>query len=144
MNNVQSLSHTAWDCKYHLVWIPKYRKQVLYGQLRTYLGDVLHELASHKECKIHEGHMKGDHLHMLISIPPKYAVSQVVGYIKGKSAIHIARQYMGKRKNFTGQHFWARGYYVSTAGRDEDVIRQYIKKHKEIDKKIDQLGLFGT
>jgi len=144
MNNVQSLSHTAWDCKYHLVWIPKYRKKLLFGQLRRYLGSVLHELASHKESKIHEGHMSGDHLHMLISIPPKYAVSQVVGYIKGKSAIHIARQYMGKRKNFMGQHFWARGYYVSTAGRDEEVIRQYIKKHEEIDKKVDQLGLFGS
>ena len=142
MNNIQSLSHTAWDCKYHLVWIPKYRKKVFYGQLRKHLGDVLHELASHKESKIHAGHMKGDHLHMLISIPPKYAVSQVVGYIKGKSAIHIARQYTGKRKNFTGQHFWARGYYVSTAGRDEEVIRQYIKKHERIDKKIDQLDLF--
>ena len=142
MNNIQSLSHTAWDCKYHLVWIPKYRKKVFYGQLRKQLGDVLHELASHKESKIHEGHMRGDHLHMLISIPPKYAVSQVVGYIKGKSAIHIARQHVGKRRNFTGQHFWARGYYVSTAGRDEEVIRQYIKKHERIDKKIDQLNLF--
>jgi putative transposase len=144
MNNIQSLSHTAWDCKYHLVWIPKYRKKLLFGQLKRHLGDVLHELASHKESKIHEGHMKGDHLHMLISIPPKYAVSQVVGYIKGKSAIHIARQYMGKRKNFTGQHLWARGYYVSTAGRDEEVIRQYIKKHEEIDRKIEQLGLFKS
>ncbi len=144
MNNIQSLSHTVWDCKYHLVWIPKYRKKILFGQLQRHLGDVLHELASHKESKIHEGHMKGDHLHMLISIPPKYAVSQVVGYIKGKSAIHIARQYMGKRKNFTGQHFWARGYYVSTAGRDEEVIRQYIKKHEEIDRKIEQLGLFKS
>ena len=144
MNDIQSLSHTAWDCKYHLVWIPKYRKKMLYGELRKYLGDVLHELASHKESRIHEGHMKGDHLHMLISIPPKYAVSQVVGYIKGKSVIHIARQYMGRRKNFTGQNFWARGYYVSTAGRDEEVIRQYIKKHEEIDKKIDQMGLFKS
>ncbi len=144
MNNIQSLSHTAWDCKYHLVWIPKYRKKILYGQLRRHLGGVLHKLASHKESKIHEGHMKGDHLHMLISIPPKYAVSQVVGYIKGKSAIHIARQYMGKRRNFTGQHFWARGYYVSTAGRDEEVIRQYIQNHEAMDKQLDQLGLFKT
>lgn len=142
MNNVETLSHTAWDCKYHLVWIPKYRKEILYGQLRKHLGDVLHDLASHRESKIHEGHLRGDHVHMLISIPSKYAVSQVVGYIKGKSSIHIARQYMGKRKNFTGQHFWARGYYVSTAGRDEEVIRQYIKKHQEMDKKIDQLNLF--
>jgi len=88
--------------------------------------------------------MKGDHLHMLISIPKKYAVSQVVGYIKGKSAIHIPRQYMGKRTNFTGQHFWTRGYYISTAGRDEEVILQYIKKHAESDRKIEQLGLFKS
>ncbi|VBB45437.1 transposase [uncultured Desulfatiglans sp.] len=142
MNNVQSLNHTAWDCKYHLVWIPKYRKKILYGELRKYLGDVLRELASHKESKIHEGHLRGDHVHMLISIPPKYAVSQIVGYLKGKSAIHVAHQYMGKQKNFTGLHFWARGYYVSTAGHDEEVIRQYIKRHEEIDKKLDQLGLF--
>ncbi|VBB44910.1 transposase [uncultured Desulfatiglans sp.] len=142
MNNVQSLNHTAWDCKYHLVWIPKYRKKILYGELRKYLGDVLRELAMHKESKIHEGHLRGDHVHMLISIPPKYAVSQIVGYLKGKSAIHVARQYMGRQKNFTGLHFWARGYYVSTAGHDEEVIRQYIKRHEEIDKKLDQLGLF--
>ena len=142
MTDIQSLSHSVWDCKYHLVWIPKYRKKTLFGQLRRHLGDVLHELASHRESKIHEGHMHGDHLHMLISIPPKYAVSQVVGYIKGKSAIHIARAYMGKRKNFTGQHFWARGYYVSTAGRDEEVIRDYIRKHEELDRKIDQRELF--
>ena len=144
MNNIQSLSHTAWDCKYHLVWIPKYRKKILYGQLRKYLGDVLHDLACRRNSKIHEGHLKADHVHMLISIPPKYAVSQVVGYIKGKSAIHIARQYMGRRKNFIGQHFWARGYYVSTAGRDEEVIRQYIKQHEKIDKQIDQLALFQS
>ena len=142
MNNIQSLSHTTWDCKYHLVWIPKYRKKIIFGGLRKYLGDVFHELAIQKESKILEGHMMGDHVHMLISIPPKYSVSQVVGYIKGKSAIHIARTYAGRRTNFTGQNFWARGYYVSTAGRDEETVRQYIRKQEESDKKIDQLKLF--
>ena len=142
MNDFQSLSHTTWDCKYHLVWIPKYRRKVLYGHLRKYLGDVLRELALHKESRVVEGHLIGDHVHMLISIPPKHAVSQVVGYIKGKSAIHIARTYTGHQRNFVGQNFWARDYYVSTAGRDEETIRQYIRKQEESDKRIDQLKLF--
>ena len=142
MKDVSSLSHTTWDCKYHLVWIPKYRKKVIYGQLRKYLGEVFRELALRKESKVIEGHLIGDHVHMLISIPPKYAVSQVVGYIKGKSAIHIARTYAGRKRNFVGQNFWARGYYVSTTGRDEDIIRNYIRKQEESDKKIDQMKLF--
>ena len=142
MNNIQRLNHTSWDCKYHLVWIPKYRKKVIYGHLRKYLGDVFRELAMQRESKIIEGHLIGDHVHMLISIPPKYAVSQVVGYIKGKSAIHIARTYAGRPNNFIGQNFWARGYYVSTAGRDENIVRQYIRKQEKFDKKIEQLELF--
>ena len=142
MNDFRSLSHTTWDCKYHLIWIPKYRKKVLFGSLRKYLGDVLRELALQKESKVLEGHLMGDHVHMLVSIPPKYAVSQVVGYIKGKSAIHIARTYAGYRHNFIGQKFWARGYFVSTVGRDEDTIRKYIKRQEDADKRIDQLNLF--
>jgi len=142
MNDFRSLSHTKWDCKYHLIWIPKYRKKVLFGSLRKYLGDVFRELALQKECKVLEGHLIGDHVHMLVSIPPKYAVSQVVGYIKGKSAIHIARTYAGHRHNFVGQNFWARGYFVSTVGRDEDTIRKYIKRQEEADKRVDQLKLF--
>ena len=142
MNNFHSLSHTTWDCKYHLIWIPKYRKKVLFGSLRKYLGDVFRELALQKESKVLEGHLMGDHVHMLVSIPPKYAVSQVVGYIKGKSAIHIARTYAGYRHNFIGQNFWARGYFVSTVGRDEDAIRKYIKRQEDADKRIDQLKLF--
>ena len=121
MNHYQSLSHTTWDCKYHLIWIPKCRKKVMYGQLRKHLGEVFRELALHKESSIIKGHLVGDHVHMLLSIPPKYAVSQVFGYIKGKSTIHIARTYAGCRRNFVGQNFWARGYYVSTVGRDEDI-----------------------
>ena len=142
MNNEQSLSHTKRECKYHLTWIPKYRKKELYGELRTYLGEVFHELAKRRECEILEGHMMPDHSHMLISIPPKYAVSQVVGFIKGKSAIHIARQYFGRRKNFTGQKFWARGFHVSTVGRDEDAIRKYIKEQEREDRRLDQLSLY--
>lgn len=142
MKDIKSLNHTAWDCKYHIVWIPKYRKKLLYGHLRKYLDDVLKELAIHKESQILEGHLLGDHVHMLVSVPPKYAVSQVVGYIKGKSAIHIARTYTGHERNFTGQSFWARGYYVSTVGRDEAAVRQYIKSQQEFDRKVDQLNMF--
>jgi REP-associated tyrosine transposase len=142
MNNYSKLSHTTWECKYHLIWIPKYRKKVIYGQLRKYLGEVFRDLALQRESNIIEGHLLGDHVHLLISIPPKYAVSQVVGYIKGKSAIHIARNYAGKRRNFTGQNFWARGYFVSTVGRDEETVKKYIKKQEEADRKIDQLELF--
>ena len=142
MNEQQSLSHTVWDCKYHIVWIPKYRKKSLYKGLRQYVGTVLRDLATRKECKIEEGHLMLDHVHILISIPPKYSVSQVVGFIKGKSAISIARNYMGRRKNFTGQKFWARGYHVSTVGRDEEVIRNYIRHQEKEDRRIDQLDLY--
>ena len=142
MNDRQSLSHTSWECKYHVVWIPKYRKKSIYDQLRRYLGSIFRDLAFQKESQVLEGHLRLDHVHMLISIPPKYAVSQVVGFIKGKSAIHIARNFIGRRKNFTGQHFWARGYDVSTVGRDEATIREYIKKQEQEDRRLDQLSMF--
>ncbi len=142
MENAESLSHTLWECKYHIVWIPKCRKKTLYGPLRKYLGSLFKDLASQRECEIIEGHLQSDHVHILISIPPKYAVAQVVGFIKGKSAIHIARTYMGRRKNFTGQSFWARGYYVSTVGKDEEATREYIKHQEEEDRRIDQLSMF--
>ena len=142
MNNVQSLSHARWDCKYHVVWIPKCRRKALYGHLRQHLGEVLHELARHKESKILEGHLQPDHIHMLIAIPPKYAVSQVIGYMKGKSAIYIARTYLGQRKNYTGMHFWARGYFVSTVGADEEVVRAYIRDQEKEDNRVDQLSLW--
>jgi putative transposase len=138
----ESLKHTKWECKYHVVWIPKYRKKSLYKELRRHLGELLKDLASQKECKILEGHLVSDHVHILLSIPPKYSVSQVVGFIKGKSAIAIARNYMGRRKNFTGQSFWARGYYVSTVGKDEEAVREYIKHQEEEDRRIEQLSLF--
>jgi putative transposase len=139
----RSLGHTKWECKYHIVWIPKYRKKRLYSELRKLLGEVFHELSRHRESKILEGHLMVDHIHMLIEIPPKYSVAQVVGYIKGKSAIHIARTYEGRQKNFTGEHFWARGYYVSTVGLDEKTIRDYIRNQEADDKRNDQLNLMA-
>jgi len=142
MNNVQSLRHTVWECKYHVVWSPKYRRKRLYGEIRRYLGDVIRDLASQKECRVEEGHLRSDHVHVLISIPPKHSVSQVVGFIKGKSAIHIARNYLGRRSNFTGQHFWARGYWVSTIGKDEEVVRNYIQNQEREDRRLDQLNIF--
>ena len=132
MNNVNSLSHSRWECKYHVVWIPKCRRKVLFGQLRRHLGEVFHDLARQRESKILEGHLHHDHVHVLISIPPKYSVAQVVGYIKGKSAIHIARTYLGQKKNYGGMSFWARGYFVSTVGTDEDVVRISVIKKKKI------------
>jgi putative transposase len=142
MDDYNSLNHTKWECKYHVVFIPKCRRKTLYGQLRKQLIQVFRGLATQKECEILEGHLLSDHVHMLISIPPKYAVSQVVGFIKGKSAIHIARTYGGRRRNFTGENFWARGYFVSTVGRDEKAIQEYIKRQEEEDRRIDQLKMF--
>ena len=142
MDKTESLSHTRWECKYHIVFIPKCRRKTLYGQLRKHLGEVFRQLAAQRESRVEEGHLMPDHVHMLVSIPPKYAVSQVVGFIKGKSAIHLARVYGERKRNFVGQHFWARGYYVSTVGRDESVIREYIQKQEEEDKRLDQLGLW--
>jgi len=141
MRQVNSLEHTRWECKYHIVFIPKYRKKVIFGKIRKELGEVLHSLARQRESLIEEGHLMSDHVHMMISIPPKYAVSQVVGYIKGKSAIHIARRYSGRQRNYVGQHFWARGYFVSTVGRDEQVIREYIRRQEKEDRRIDQMQL---
>ena len=135
----ESLCHTRWDCKYHIVWIPKYRRKVLYGRLRRGMVDVFHDLARQKDSRILEGHLQPDHIHMLISIPPKYSVAQVVGFMKGKSAIHIARVYLGQRKNYNGMHFWARGYYVSTVGADEEVIRNYIRNQEKEDQKLEAL-----
>ena len=142
MNPAESLKHTKWECKYHVVWIPKYRKKSLYQGLRRYLGELLKDLAAQKECKILERHLVSDHVHILISIPPKYSVLQAVGFIKGKSAIAIARIYMGRRKNVTGQSFWARAYYVSTVGKDEESVREHIKHQEEEGWRIEQLNLF--
>ena len=138
MTDYNRLNHTTWDCKYHIVFMPKYRKKVLFGQLRAQLGPVLHDLAARKESRIEVGHMMPDHIHILLSVPPKYAVSAVVGIMKGKSAIWIARHIDRKSRNFTGANFWARGYFVSTVGRDEELIRRYIRVQEIADKQYDQ------
>ena len=141
MREYESLSHTKWDCKYHVVFIPKRRKKAIFGGIRKYLGKMLHELAGQKGCKIVEGHLMADHIHMCISIPPKYSVSNIVGFIKGKSAIGIARKFQGRSRNFTGENFWARGYFVSTVGLDEEMVRAYIREQEEEDERYDQLKL---
>jgi len=141
MKEYQSLAHTRWDCKYHIVFIPKRRKKKLFGALRRHLGEVFRELASHKESTVVEGHLMPDHVHMCLSIPPKYAVSNVVGYIKGKSAIVIARRFGGRTRNFTGEVFWARGYFVSTVGLDEEMVRAYIRNQEDVDERHDQIKL---
>ena len=122
--------HAKWDCKYHLIFVPKMRKKMLYGEIRPRLGQIFHALASQKDCKILQGHLMSDHVHMLIEIPPKVQVSAVVGFLKGKSAIAIAREFGGKTRNFNGEHFWARGYAVSTVGFEEAVIRKYISEQE--------------
>ena len=143
MEDMNSLCHSSWDCKYHIVWIPKYRRKVMFEKIRKHLGEVFRELARQKESQIIEGHIAVDHVHMCISIPPKYAVAQVVGFIKGKSAIYIARNFVGRQRNFQGENFWERGYYVSTVGRDEETIKAYIKNQELEDQKQDQQRMFG-
>ena len=139
----ESLSHSKWDCKYHVVFVPKCRKKVLYGKIRQYLGPVFHDLARQRNSSILEGHMVQDHVHMLIQIPPKYAVSEVIGYIKGKSAIAVARQFSGRKRNFSGERFWARGYAVSTVGFEMAYIKNYIKNQEQLDSRgSDENGEF--
>lgn len=141
MNTFETLKHTTWECKYHIVFIPKYRKKVLYQQLRRELGTVFRDLAQRQESEVLEGHLMSDHVHMLISIPPKHSVSNVMGFMKGKSAIHIARVYAGRRRNYVGQHFWARGYWVSTVGKNEAAVRRYIQDQEKEDQRLDQMEL---
>ena len=139
MEDYRKMSHTKWQCRYHVIFIPKYRRKRLYGVVRRELGEVFHRLASHRESEIEEGHIMPDHVHMLIWIPSKYAVSSVVGYIKGKSAIHVSRHFMKRGQNYAGQSLWARGYFVDSVGRDTEVIRKYIREQEAEDKRADQL-----
>jgi putative transposase len=141
MQMYESLKHTTWECKYHVVFIPKCRRKVLYQGIRQGLGTVFRGLAGQWECKVEEGHLMPDHVHMLLSVPPKHPVSNVMGFIKGKSAIHIARVYAGRRRNFVGQHFWARGYWASTVGKNEAAVREYIQNQEKKDKRLEQLEL---
>ena len=138
----ESLSHSKWECKYHVVLIPKCWRKVLHGKLRRHLGEVLRRLAEQKECRIEEGHLLADHVHMMISTPPKYSVSSVVGFIKGKSAIHLARVYGEHKQNYAGQSFWARGYFVSTVGRDKTTKCDYTRNQEQDAKRLDQMKMW--
>lgn len=140
MKEYQSLCHAKWDCKYHVVFIPKRRKKMIFGALRKHFEEILHELAGQEECKILEGHLMVDYVHMCVGVPPKYAVS-MVGYLKERSAIQIARKFGRCQKNFTGEHFWAGGYFVSTVGLDEQMVRVYIRNQEGEDERYDQIGL---
>jgi putative transposase len=131
---MKSLAHSRWDCKYHVVFIPKYRRKAIYGELRKILGEVFHELARQKECRIVEGHLLPDHVHMCIEIPPKHAVASVIGFMKGKSALAIARRVQEKDRNFIGDHFWARGYAVSTVGFELESVKKYIREQETADR----------
>ena len=129
----KSMSHSKWDCKYHVVFVPKRRRKAMFGNIRKELGIIFHALARQKECEIIEGHLLPDHVHMCIAIPPKHAVASVVGFLKGKSAMAIARQFSGRQRNYTGEHFWARGYCVSTVGYEEEKVRDYIREQEASD-----------
>ena len=137
------LNHSTWECKYHVAFTPKYRKKAIFGQIRKELAEVFHRLAMQKECVIEEGHLMPDHVHMLLSVPPKIAVSKVIDFMKGKSSIWIAQNISGRQRNFAGHKFWARGYFVTTVGHDEKIVREYIKNQEVADKRLDQLSLFN-
>ena len=143
MSNINHLNHCTWECKYHLVFTPKYRKKSLFGRIRKELKDVFHRLAVQKGCKIEEGYLMPDHVHMLISVPPKHSLSSIVGFLKGKSSIWIAQNIASKQKNFTGHKFWARGYFVTTVGVNEEIIRKYVQNQEAEDKRVDELNLFN-
>ena len=131
---MKSLAHSRWECKYHVVFIPKYRRKAIYGEVRRMLGEIFHELARQKECRIIEGHLLADHVHMCLEIPPKHAVASVIGFLKGKSALALARRVQEKDRNFVGEHFWARGYAVSTVGFELESVKKYIREQEQADK----------
>lgn len=141
MEDYESLSHSKWNCKYHVVLIPKYRRRTLFGVVRRELGAVFRRLAEQKQSRVEEGHILSDHVHMLLSIPPKLSVASVIGFIKGKSAIHVARHFLKRERNYAGQNLWARGYLVDTVGRDTERIRRYIQQQEAEDQRLDQLEL---
>ncbi len=143
MREWQSLSHVRWYCRYHVVLVPKYRKRMIFGTLRKAIGGILRQLCEQEGVELVEGHALADHVHLCLSIPPKYSVANTIGFLKGKSAIRIHREYLGKQRGFTGYHFWARGYCVSTIGLDEETIRQYIRKQEEEEKRQEELPLGG-
>jgi putative transposase len=138
MKDTQSLSHVSWECKYHIVWVPKYRRKVLYGNLRRRLGEILKDLCRQKGVELVEGHALVDHLHVCLSFPPKFSISEVTGFLKGKSAIRLHREFGQRNPN---KNFWVRGYYVSTVGYDEQQVREYIRNQEKLDKAQMELEL---
>ena len=143
MREWQSLSHVRWYCRYHIVFVPKYRKRAIFGPLRKGIGGILRQLCEQEGVELIEGHALRDHVHLCLSIPPKYSVANTVGFLKGKSAIRIHREFMGRERNYTGYHFWARGYCVSTVGLDEETVRAYIRRQEDEEKRQEQLTLGG-
>ena len=141
MREWQSQSHVRWYCRYHIVFVPKYRRRSIYGSLRRDIGGVLRELCRQHEVDLVEGHAMADHIHLCLSIPPKYSVANTVGFLKGKSAIRIHREYLGRQRQYTGFHFWARGYCVSTVGLDEEIVRAYIRNQEVEEKRQESLNL---
>lgn len=137
MREWQSLAHVKWECKYHVVIVPKYRRKTMFGHVRKRIGKLFQQLCRQKEIGLIEGHVMPDHIHMLLSIPPKFSVAMVVGYLKGKSAIQIHREALNVKQGFTGKHFWSRGYCVSTIGLDEQRIRAYVRSQEESDRQED-------
>jgi putative transposase len=135
----QSLAHTKWLCKYHVVFTPKYRRKIIYSKLRTDIRDIIRDLCKWKGIEILEGHMMADHVHLLLSIPPKYSVSQVMGYLKGKSAMMIFDRHSNLKYKFGNRHFWAEGYYVSTVGFNEATIAKYIREQDKHDQMMDKI-----
>jgi len=143
MREWQSQSHVRWYCRYHIVFVPKYRKKSIFGQLRKGIGKILRELCVQHGIELLEGHALSDHVHLCLSIPPKYSVANTIGFLKGKSAIRIHREYLDRKHNFTGFHFWARGYCVSTVGLDENAVREYIRTQEEEEKRQENLPFGG-
>ena len=141
MREWQSQSHVRWYCRYHVVFVPKYRRRSIYGTLRRNIGKILRELCQQHQVELVEGHAMPDHVHLCLSVPPKYSLANTVGFLKGKSAIRVHREYLGRKKQYTGFHFWARGYCVSTVGLDEQVVRAYIRDQEMEEKRQEELHL---
>ena len=139
--DTSSLAHTTWNCKYHIVFAPKYRRQIIYGKVKVDIGNMLRKLCEYKGIEIIEAELCPDHVHMLVSIPPKYSVAQVVGYLKGKSSLMIFEKYANMKYKYGNRHFWCRGYYVDTVGKNKKAIAEYIRKQLQEDIGYEQLTM---
>ena len=139
--DTDSLAHTKWNCKYHIVFAPKYRRQVIYGKIKADIGKMLRKLCEYKQIEILEAEACKDHIHMLISVPPKYSISQVMGYLKGKSSLMIFEKYANLKYKYGNRHFWCRGFYVDTVGRNKKAIAEYIRNQLHEDKEAEQLSI---